>query len=320
MKICPRCHQTYSDRKQCCPRDNAPLKFVTITDGTFAAGYILDERYRLLAFLGSGAFSEVWKCEDISTHQIKSVKLLKFFSTDTDEIRDAISRFFREADSASRLGHENIVNVEFFGNDKGGQAYLVMEFLDGHNLSQYVKAGGLTRSEIAAVLPILLDVTRGMQAAHTEGILHRDLKPDNIFVETSAPLPRAKILDFGVAKILHDEKLAEISKDYMFGTPSYMSPEQVKGQNLDGRTDIYSFGVILFELFTGTLPFTGKTAQVLLQHIRNPPPNPPSLNEHIDRELAAIILKALAKHLDHRYQTMEALGRDLSAYHASLKE
>lgn len=127
-----------------------------------------------------------------------------------------------------------------------------------------------------------------------------------------------KILDFGVAKILHDEKLAEISKDYMFGTPSYMSPEQVKGHALDGRTDVYSLGVILFELFTGVLPFTGKTAQVLLQHIRNPPPNPVTINPAIDKDLSGIILKSMAKHLDNRYQSMADLAQDLERYHRTL--
>ncbi|MBU1536257.1 serine/threonine protein kinase [Myxococcota bacterium] len=318
MKICPLCHQTYSDTRQHCPRDKSALKFITITDGIFTSGYIIDDKYRLVEFLGSGAFSEVWKCEEVATGATKSIKLLKFFSNDTDEIRDAVSRFFREADSASRLGHENIVRVEYFGNDIHGQAFLVMEYLQGNNLSQFIKPDGLSTAEITTVLPLLLEVTRGMEAAHKKGILHRDLKPDNIFVTTHGGQTHAKILDFGVAKILHDEKLAEISKDYMFGTPSYMSPEQVKGMELDGRTDIYSLGIIMFELFTGQLPFSGKTAQVLLQHIRNPPPNPPSLNENIDRDLAAIILKAMAKHLDHRYQTMAELEQDLTDYGASL--
>ncbi len=311
MKTCPICHESFSDDQITCPRDGSPLAFVQVTRTVFSPGVLVDGRYRLEAYLGQGAFSEVWRCHDLHREETLAIKLLKFSSSDIDEIKDSISRFFREADSASRLGHPNIVKICFFGKDPNGQAYLTMEYLEGKDLSRYVVEGGATAQQIRPYVGYMIQVAQGMAAAHKSGILHRDLKPDNIFLDeklgSDPQSRRVKILDFGVAKILHDENLAEISKDYMFGTPSYMSPEQVKGHNLDGRTDIYSLGIILFELFTGTLPFKGKTAQVLLHHIRTPPPNPLSLNPTLPRPLSALILKAMAKHLDHRFQTMQEL-------------
>jgi len=313
MKTCPLCHGSFSDSQKVCPKDSSPLEFIKVENMTFKKNELIDGRYKLVSLMGSGAFSEVWKCQDLHLKQFYAIKLLTFIAMDFEEIKDCVSRFFREADSASRLGHENIVEVQFFGKDINGQAYLVMEYLEGVSMTQYMDSCNC-KAAIDRCVKMFIQVTKGMEAAHEVGILHRDLKPDNIFITCSTNRDVVKILDFGVAKILHDEKLAEISKDYMFGTPSYMSPEQVKGHALDGRTDIYSLGIIMFELFSGGLPFTGYTAQVLLQHITKPPPNPSEKNSKISKELSSIILKAMSKHLDNRYQSMKELGDALSKY------
>ena len=284
MPRCPRCQSEYGDGTVYCPKDGEPL-----------LPMVLEGRYRLLSPLGAGGMGRVYLAEHVGLGKRVAVKVLR-----GELSRDAIfaRRFELEAIAASQLGHENIVDVTDLGRTPGGELYYVMELLEGASLGSV-----LLRERylpLARAVPVLAQVCRALEAAHARGIIHRDVKPQNVMLLMRAGRPDfVKVVDFGISKVSTPQgvKLTEVGA--ILGTADYMAPEQATGGDVAPSADVYSVGVLTYELCTGTLPFRGdNTFATMLQHVEATP-EPPSRRRPelgLPPELDALVMAALAKH------------------------
>ena len=269
-------------------------------------GRVLSERYRILRKLGEGGMGVVYLAEHIV---IEKKIALKVLFPDLTRRADLVQRFIQEAKSASRIGHENVIDITDFGQSPEGYVFIAMEYLSGQDLGQVLKASGPMPWKRAQ--PIVLQIAKALRAAHERGIIHRDMKPENIFV-----IPRddgrefIKVLDFGIAKVMGlDEDAPRLTRTGMiFGTPEYMSPEQAQGQSVDHRVDIYAVGCIMYQILTGQVPFQAESFMgILSKHMMEAPEPPRHRNPSVDPAIETIVLKAMEKDPARRYQSMGEL-------------
>lgn len=313
MAICPQCRRRYSDSEEYCEADGSTL----VPDATFISvdrdlqpGEIVGE-YRIERLIGKGSFGVVYRAVHPVIGKAAAVKILKReFSSDPE----MVSRFISEARAVNQIRHRNIVDIFSFGAFRDGRQYYVMELLEGQPLDQYLAMN--TPLPPAEALPILDRVARALDAAHGAGIVHRDLKPANVFLTTDDGVRFPKLLDFGIAKLTREEdgyKGYRTNTGVMLGTPHYMSPEQCRGEAIDYRTDIYSFGVMVQEMLTGHLPFEGDSLlRIMNMHASAPPPKMSERNTLLPHELDAPVLRMLEKEPARRPLSAGQAYRELS--------
>lgn len=275
-------------------------------------GDIIAERYRVVAPIGRGAMGTVYRVEHTQISKVMAIKLLH---RELQEQPENVARFHREAESASRLNHPNTVHVFDFGRTKSGSLYLVMEYVDGEDLSKVLeKEGAMPFGRVAY---LCAQVAGSVSDAHAAGIVHRDLKPENIVIAEGRDGETAKVLDFGLAKLFEGNIETQVtSSGTIVGTPYYMSPEQIHGQELDGRSDIYAMGAIMYECVVGQPPFEAPNpVGVLSKHLSEEPLRPSARSPlSVPAEADEIIMRCLQKDPELRYQTAEELRRDLVDY------
>jgi eukaryotic-like serine/threonine-protein kinase len=263
---------------------------------------VLGGRYRLEAGIGTGGMAQVFRGQDTTLDRQVAIKILApQFARDPS----FVERFRREAQAAARLNHPNIVNVYDTGVD-GDTNYIVMEYVEGRTLAEYLARGGTLAPRKAA--EIAEKVAEALAAAHAQGVIHRDIKPANIMVTRDG---RVKVMDFGIARLVAGPDTVEQTAAVL-GTAAYLSPEQAQGQTVDARSDLYSLGIVLYEMVTGKPPFTGDSAMaVAYKHVQETPPPPSSLNSDVPPRMDAVVMRALAKNPANRYQSAGEFRDDL---------
>ena len=273
-----------------------------------AAGPQTLGRYQLERVLGKGAMGIVYEALDPKLHRKVAIKTILVSQLDEETAKDFSMRFVREAHAVARLNHPNIVQVYDFG-EEGDIAYLVMEFIRGDELKSSLATGGqFDRNECVRIMCELLDA---LDFAHEAGVVHRDIKPANVMLDGQG---RIKLTDFGVARVTDSDRthVERTQAGTMVGTPAYMSPEQIQGQRIDRRTDIFSAGIILYQFLTGQKPFTGEGAWTVAKKIvQEDPPMPSSINVALSPEFDRVVAKALAKDPDQRFATAREFSQAL---------
>jgi serine/threonine protein kinase len=272
MRICPQCKRNFGDEEfRVCPLDGATLAEETVTPADPMLGRVLDGRFRIVDTIGQGGMGAVYKAIHVQMDRICAIKLLAPVTTDRDS---AIARFRREAKMTSRIDSPNAVTIYDFGEAEPGLLYLAMEYIEGESLAQLLTREGRLSTE--RVVNITNQIARALAAAHSLGIIHRDLKPANIMLtHKNAERDFVKVLDFGIAKTVtegNDDNLTQTG--FLLGTPTYMSPEQVLGEGLDSRSDVYSLSIIVYQMLSGLLPFEGDNLRTVMMKRVNGEPKP----------------------------------------------
>lgn len=314
MRICPHCRTQYGPDVRICPNDGAPLDDGGDSEDALL-GKVLADRYRILRRLGEGGMGRVYLGEHVRMGRMSAVKVM---SPSLAPTQDAIARFNREAANASRISHPNVAAIYDFGETADGTLYLAMEYIEGEDLGKLLKHEGvLARPRVAALARQIADA---LNAAHTLGIIHRDLKPDNILIGHDADgQDCVKVVDFGIAKAARGSGQTVTTAGVSLGTPEYMSPEQIAGGDVDHRSDIYSFGLVVFAMLTGKSPYPELTSkESLVQRLTSRPRPlseimplvswPPRLQTALDRALSPEPHDRYAKVTDFALDVSAALG------------
>ena len=306
MVSCPICEKTYDDHVARCSVDGATLLRGGPPADPFI-GLVIRGRYRVLKKLGQGGMGSVYFAEQMAVSRNVALKVVH-----GDFARDAefVKRFRLEARLAASLNHRNVVTIYDFDQAEDGSLFIAMEYLNGRTLAEVVRQDGVCAVERA--LRLSLQIAQGLEAAHSAGVIHRDIKPQNIMVLNGED--QIKLMDFGIARLSDVGGPGLTRTGVVMGTPAYMSPEQIEGGEITRQTDVYAFGVVLYELLTGRVPFAASTASsVLVQHLREPPRPARSLNARIPEAVDRVVLHVLEKSPDARPRGMTAVIAELSA-------
>jgi len=303
LKVCPVCGTEYGEEAAFCSRDRSPLRATASGDLHGLVGQLLGDRYHIDSRIGEGGMGEVY----LATHVLMDRRCaLKVMSQALSQDPDAVSRFNREATNASRISHPNVCAIYDFGLTPDGLVYLAMEYVDGRTLSAVAEERG--PMPVAAAVDLIRQCAAGLEAAHELGIVHRDLKPDNIMVVSRPDRDTVKLVDFGIAKAIAGDAGQRVTKTgFVVGTPEYMSPEQLAGDPVDGRSDQYSLALVFYRLLTGRLPFDGASIQETVVKRLTDPPHPLAMARPEGKfppGLQAVMDRALARLPAARYDTV----------------
>lgn len=292
------------------PLDSSLTKTIPMPKISLPPGFLFAERYQILEELGKGGMGQVYKVMDKEIDEQVALKLLKHeISAD----KDTITRFRNELKLARKISHRNVCRMFDLGKF-GEHTYITMEYVPGEDLKSFIRRSGQLSVEKA--VSIAKQICEGLSEAHTLGVVHRDLKPQNIMIDLNG---NARIMDFGIARSPETKGVTEAGM--IIGTPEYMSPEQIESDQIDNRSDIYSLGIILFEMLTGQVVFQGDTFyNIARQHTQSLPPDPGEFNPAIPEELSQLILKCLEKDKTSRYQSAAELYNALDAFTADVTE
>jgi predicted Ser/Thr protein kinase len=308
-KICPQCGREESMEVRFCPVDGTALR-IQGAEASDLVGQIVADRYHVLRKLGEGGMGQVYLVEHVKMQRKSALKVM---NPGMVKDADAISRFNREAANASRINHPNVASVYDFGETPDGLIFLAMEFVDGPPLTKVIEQQGALQPARAA--EIIRQAADALAVAHDMGIVHRDLKPDNIMVaKTRDGGDLVKVVDFGIAKAQDSAAQKVTQTGMVVGTPEYMSPEQLSGDKLDGRSDIYSLGLVAFNMLTGALPFVGDSQQeTMIMRLTDKPKHLGDLKPEVSwpEDVQAVMDRVLARTKDERYQSAPEFGRDL---------
>lgn len=304
MRYCPLCERTYGDEVTVCAIDGSILR-ESGTKQDPLIGKIVRARYRVLKKLGEGGMGSVYLAEQIAINRNVALKILH-----PDYARDPefVRRFRQEAKLAASLSHHNIVTIFDFDQADDGSLYIVMEYVAGNRLNTVIKSGLL---DIRTVVRLGIQIGEGLRAAHTAGVIHRDIKPENIMVLSGDEI---KLMDFGIARLSNVEGVTRLTRSgVIMGTPTYMAPEQIEGGEVGVATDIYAFGVLLYEMLSGQVPFTAPTpGAVLIKHLTETAPPLRKLRSDIPASLEKVVKQALEKQPSRRQRSMEEVVEALA--------
>lgn len=309
MKRCSTCGNEYETANTLCPNDGTVLERV----GDDLIGQTLAGKYRIEEHMSDGGMGAVYRATHVLMDKTVAIKVLHPSLAADDNI---VARFTREAKAASRISHPHALNVTDFGESEAGVVFLVMEYLRGETLKEIIRRNGPMPLE--RVAEIVRQVGGALNAAHAEGVVHRDLKSDNIMLdEIGVNQDWAKVLDFGIAKIQEPEGHTDpalTAPNLVIGTPQYMSPEQCShSSNIDARSDIYSFGIIIYEMLTGHVPFTGDSpTAIMMKQIQDEPPSVLTERPDLPPAVGTIIARALSKKPEDRFDSAGELAEALA--------
>lgn len=315
MKHCPLCGRHYDDEAQVCDTDRAILRVTEKKDPYL--GNLIKGRYKVLTKLGEGGMGTVYLAEQVSVGRKVAIKVLLGNYASDDEF---IGRFRREARLAASLNHRNIVVLYDFDQAADGSLFIVMEYLNGEKLSDIIRRNGPL--DVARATRLGLQIAEGLNAAHVAGVIHRDIKPDNIMVAGTGNSEEVKLMDFGIARLRDTGKASQITRaGLIVGTPEYMAPEQVEGGDVSDKTDIYALGVVLYEMLTGNVPFKAATpGAVLIKHLKERPLSLRKLRRELPVAVERVVMQALEKEPQKRQHAMEDIVQQLQTAREQLRE
>ncbi|MGH7699376.1 MAG: serine/threonine-protein kinase, partial [Gemmatimonadales bacterium] len=310
MKFCPVCSTEYGDDVKFCKHDGSALR--ALAPSADLVGQVVADKYHVIKKLGEGGMGQVYLAEHLKMGRRNAIKVMNPTLVHDPE---AIARFNREALNASRISHPHVCAIHDFGDTPDGLIYLVMEFIEGEPLTDLLERAGALSTERAAA--IFLQTADALQAAHDLGIVHRDLKPDNIMLTRGRDgADVVKVVDFGIAKAVGGDASQKVTKTgLVIGTPEFMSPEQLAGDRLDGRSDLYSLALVFFRMLTGTLPFDADTVQeTMVQRLTDAPRTLAAArpDQAFPPGLQACFDTALARLPAERYQTIAKFAHDVA--------
>jgi serine/threonine-protein kinase len=325
LKSCPSCQRVLPPEMAFCPHDGTPLDPIArahpsaasfrgfVARATRYSGAILDGRWQIHGFINKGATARVYLAEDLREHEAVAVKMFAPYvqhdrAVDPRHAAVIREKFLDEAWALGKIVHPNVVRILDIG-ERDGAPYLVMDALRGETLGARLDREGAL--DVPVALRIAREIAAGLSAAHHARVIHRDVKPDNVYLVGAEAT--VKVIDFGMAKILRSG--ANVEEELVMGTAQYMAPEQIVSEPADARTDVYALGVVLFKMLTGHLPFDvdgGLHLDLLGHHLFSPAPPPSWLHEHLDPAIERAILSAMRKDPQNRYPSMQAFHDDLS--------
>jgi eukaryotic-like serine/threonine-protein kinase len=309
VKVCPVCSREFVAGATHCLDDGVALVALSRTESgrpEELIGKVVEGRYRVERIVGRGGMGTVYACRHVVVGKTVALKVLR---PSVDKTEGVLQRFIREAQTTNLLKSRHIVEIADFGQLSNGLFFVVMELLEGRDLTHAMRSGTLSRADL---IHIFMQMAETLARAHELGVVHRDLKPDNVFLVNEAGDPLfVKLLDFGIAKLLDGGNAGLTETGVILGTPYYMSPEQARAEAVDHRTDIYALGVIMYRAFTGRLPFIAdSTMGVLTRHLSEPP-EPPSKVSAVHPKAEVLILRCLEKRPEHRPQSMREVVLEL---------